>query len=115
MLPRSSRISRTAFPEAAKRGRRYTAPHISLTFSPAPLEPGVSFVTSKAVAKKATERNILKRRGYASIEGLGFRKAPFPGKAIFYFKKGAPSLSFKLLSLEIEGLLREAGVFTGVR
>lgn len=110
MLRTTQRISRDSFPEVAKKGRRYSADHLSLTFSPAPEGGGVSFVVGKAVAKKASDRNLLKRRGYGSIQAFGFGSGPFPWKAIFFYKKGALGLTFKQIEMEIRVLLREAGV-----
>ncbi len=69
MLAKQQRVSRTEFMAALAAGRRYHSPLLSLTVVPGQLVKA-SVVISKKVAKKAHDRNRLRRRMYAVIQDL---------------------------------------------
>lgn len=106
MLKKAKRIKKSLFSKAYQTGRVFSSPNMTIRVSPIiPNEDSkFSFVVSKAVAKSAVDRNLLRRRGYASLSGMS--NLPEKGSAnIFFFKKGAKNLSYKALSGEILELL----------
>src|SRR3954469_8596110 len=113
MLPKQRRISRKLFPLILSTGRRHNSPH--LLFYCAPIENGTekpsqfSFSASKKVAKLATDRNRLRRRGYSIITPLLPRIRP--GYLCFFsFKKGSGTISFEVLEQEVATLLSQANL-----
>src|SRR3989344_5669108 len=98
MLSREHRLSRLDF-TALKRGKRATTEHFSCSFRRgAPLRVGI--VISKKVAKKATDRHLLKRRMSAIIEKERLQN----GHYAFYARKDSPTLSFPHIKEEITTL-----------
>jgi len=69
----------------------------------------VYFSVSKTVAKKATDRNLLKRRSKAIVRKhiTEFKKGYI---YFFSFKKGADKASFGELELEILDLLKKSRI-----
>ncbi len=67
----------------------------------------ISFVVSKKVAKTATARNLLKRRGY-SISQRIIRDYPQGALLVFFLKKESIPLSFKNYEKEILGATKTA-------
>ncbi len=111
MLSKNKRVKRSIFPETLQRGKSAYSPFLSLKClkrSDA-RESKFSFVVSKAVAKKAVERNLLRRRGYSIIKDNQSKiKGSFT--CIFFFKKEAINLSFKELEKDILFLLKKSDV-----
>ena len=109
MLSKQNKISRKTFLNIFKKGLVIFAPNISLRYFKTNKEnnPKFSFVVSKAVDKKAVNRNLLKRRGY-SIARKHIKKIKNNCFFIFFFKKGAVKLSFKDLEEEIVYLLKKS-------
>lgn len=100
MLPRAKRLTRDDFTDVAK-GTRAASRHFSVSYR-LTTTPKSAVVVSKKVAKKATDRHLLKRRVLEVLE-----KHSTPSlSVIVYAKTGSPSLSFAELKEEIEGLLR---------
>ncbi|MES2966902.1 MAG: ribonuclease P protein component [Patescibacteria group bacterium] len=65
MFKKSERITRTAFTQYFKIGRRFHTDFFTLIYSPAPMR-GVAVVVGKKVFKEAVDRNTLRRRVYAA-------------------------------------------------
>lgn len=115
MLPKTKRVKRALFQKVFSSGRTlhstYLTARIVLT-SPTPLASGApskfSFVVSKAVAKKAVDRNLLRRRGYSVISKL-YNLFPAGLVVVFFYKKGADKLSYASLSKEIEDIFKKVG------
>jgi ribonuclease P protein component len=88
MLSRTARLNRLEFTTCFTRGRRLHSPHLSVvvytqdTFK-------ASVVVSKKVAKKAHDRNRLRRRVYACIQA----HAPQRGWFVFVVKPAATKLT----------------------
>ena len=81
-------------------------PALTLRVAPRPASPGrVGFVVSKAVAKRAVDRNLLKRRLRAI---MGHRKTP-PGHDLAFIA-GRPALTLTYLELShvVDTLLHQA-------
>src|SRR6476620_3631920 len=111
MLPKKKRVERTIFPETLGRGKSAYSPFLNLKCLKRSdkNESKFSFVVSKAVAKKAVQRNLLRRRGYSVIKDNQSKiKESFT--CIFFFKKESVSLSFKELEKDILFLLKKADV-----
>lgn len=66
MFTAKQRLSRTAFTQYFKVGRRFQMPALTLVYSPAALF-GVSTVVGKKVSKLAVGRNRIRRRLYAAM------------------------------------------------
>lgn len=66
MLRKAERLTRAEFTEFFKRGQRSNSPHLQLIYTPYKSLHG-SVVVSKKVAKKAHDRNALRRRVYDQV------------------------------------------------
>jgi ribonuclease P protein component len=116
MLPKNKRVKRVLFPGVFNSGKVLHSVYLTARVvlpapsSPRAKEPGrFSFVVSKAVAKKATDRNLLRRRGYSVISKMG-NLLPPGIVVVFFFKKGSDKITYASLSREIEGVLGKAGL-----
>jgi ribonuclease P protein component len=69
MLAKSQRLPRLIFSDVFARGKRIHGPNSTLIISPSPAF-ACSVVVSKKVAKKAHDRNRIKRRLYALVREL---------------------------------------------
>lgn len=109
MLPQKRKVSTELFPLVIKRGKTISSDHFSFKFSPlfGITESKFSFVVSGKISKKATERNLLKRRGYNVIKKNSALKI-IPVAGVFFAKKGSTALSFPTLEQEINNLLLKA-------
>lgn len=102
MLPQAKRLTRDDFTQVTK-GKRAITGHFSLSYKQTPFSKG-AVVVSKKVAKKATERHLLKRRVLAVVsKGL-----PPQTAVIVYARAGSGTLSFSSIKTEITELLTKA-------
>lgn len=109
MLPQKRKVGIELFPFVLKGGKIVSSEHFSFKFVPILNTPDskFSFVVSGKVSKKATERNLLKRRGYVVIKkNPALKKIPIAG--VFFAKNGATKLSYAALEQEINSLLAKA-------
>lgn len=110
MLPQKRRVGTHLFPFVLEKGKNPSSQYFSFKYvhHTEPSESKFSFVVSGKVAKKATERNLLKRRGHQVIQQKGsiLRKVPIAG--VFFAKKGATHISYREIEKEITGLLNKA-------
>lgn len=90
MLKKQERLSRQEFSEHFARGRRIHSDLMTLIYLPADTLKA-SVVVSKKVAKKAHERNTLRRRVYAVIESL-HKEQGFSGLVIVVTKPALAAL-----------------------
>ena len=67
-----------------------------------------SFVVSKKVASRATDRNTIKRRGYAAVSNVYKDIKPHTA-ALFFVKKEVVQASFRLLQKDVIDLLARSG------
>lgn len=111
MLSRKFKIERKNFPKDLRVGGVFYSPHLSLfAFKHQTDKPSkFSFVVLSKVSKKATERNLLRRRGYDVIGALLASLRP-SHLCVFYFKKGADKISFNETQKEIISLLEKSSI-----
>mgnify|MGYP001560012475 FL=1 len=87
MLPKKNRADKKALNKIFKEGKFLNSPSLAFKYisTPAP-EPRLSFVVPKSVAKLATKRNTLRRRGYIALRAhIGSLQ---PGTlGVFIFKR----------------------------
>ena len=88
MLAKKERLNRTEFDECFKAGRRYHS--VTCTIITLPRSGfKASVVVGKKVAKKAHDRNRLRRRMYAVLEGC----ASYPGWCVVVVKPALAKLT----------------------
>ena len=108
MLPKRNRLTRTKFDEVYEQGKKVSTDHLyAKAASTESSVPQVSVVVPKKIAKRATERNQLRRRGYGAVEKY-FDILPSGTGVIIFLKSGVGELSSVELRSEVEKLLRGA-------
>lgn len=118
MLPRAARLRRNRDFQAVYRVRRsWATPSLVLymrALSPAtPPRMRLGFVISKKVAKRAHDRNKLKRR-LREICRASLTASAANGRswdALFVARTSAPSLDFAELAAEVRHLSRQSGLW----
>lgn len=114
MLPKNRRISKKIFTAISRsKGKIIQSPFLTAKIIKKEREcegkSFFSFVVSGKVSKKAVERNLLRRRGYAAVRLVSKNIQPC-FVCVFYFKKPALSLSYKKLEGEITTILKNTHV-----
>jgi ribonuclease P protein component len=90
MLPKKNRLDRKTLEEVFKTGQFVNTPSLTFKFLLKKDSPTrVSFVVPKTVAKKATVRNELRRRGYSEVD---LKKFPNGLAGVFIFGKKSTEL-----------------------
>ena len=121
MLPKRQKVPRRLFIEALTKGRSIHSKYLSLRFlkSKELKQSRFSFIVSSKVSKKATVRNLLKRRGYYIVRK---NKKNISDQFIFLFffsaksgsafggKKTKTTDPFKELEREILTLFKKTGI-----
>jgi ribonuclease P protein component len=103
MFKKSERLSRVQFDSFFKSGRRINSNHLTLSYHVFP-QRHIAVVVGKKVAKKAHERNALRRRVY----GVSYRelqKGEQKGVFIVLTKPTFASLTKKQQQEEVQKLL----------
>lgn len=103
MIPRKLRLPRAHFASATS-GIRSVSPHFSLTVRKTAVSGGCAAVISKKVAKRATDRHLLKRRIFAVM----LPWCDTSRSLVVYARAGSPSLPFSVLKRELTELLERA-------
>ena len=83
MLAKKNRLDRKTLEEVFKRGRSFSTPLFNFKFLRHVGPSRISFVAPKSVAKKATQRNLLRRKGYGALP----RVVPANILGVFVYKK----------------------------
>jgi ribonuclease P protein component len=115
MLPRVSRLKRSRdFQAVYKRRLSWASPHLALYVRPhSPRETQATrlgFVISKKIAKRAHDRNRLKRRlrEICRLQLLPLIRQPID--ALFVARTSAAEAGFPELAAEVANLARQAGI-----
>ena len=108
MLPKGRRLTRQTFPKDPREGFVVHSEHASLRITPKnATKARFSAVISKKVAAGSPERHKWRRWVYEII-ALFDKKAPLPPASyVFFAKSGSTRLSFRVLTLEVEGLIHQ--------
>ena len=105
MLPKKNRADKKAVEKIFKQGKFINSPSLTFKFILTQHSaPRISFVVPKKVAKKAVERNLLRRRGYSALEKF-FNKLPAGLLGVFIFSKN--KVSTQILEEEIKSILNK--------
>jgi ribonuclease P protein component len=120
MLPRVSRLKRSRdFQAVYKRRTSWASPHLVLYVRfRTPREGEVSrlgFVISKKIAKRAHDRNRLKRRLREISRHFLLTSALRPFDALVVARTAAPAVSFEQLTQELTELSRRGGLLKEVQ
>jgi ribonuclease P protein component len=94
MFAKRERLPRARFAQVARAPARASAAHFSLVASSA--ARGAAVVVGKSVAKRAVDRNRLKRRVFAAL-----RARARPPAVIVYARKGAAALPYRAIAEEL--------------
>ncbi len=104
MFSAKQRLSRPAFTQYFKSGRRFQTPALTLVYSPA-VPFGVSTVVGKKVSKLAVGRNRVRRRLYAGMRRSFDTVGVTTGVYIVIAKPVAATYSREALATELTVLL----------
>jgi ribonuclease P protein component len=103
MLKKSERLTRQEFDRSFKLGKRLHSPLLQLIYHPSDTFHG-SVVVSKKVAKRAVDRNKLRRRIYGVLY-TDLKGKEVHATVIVIAKQGLLSLSRKETALQVRELL----------
>ena len=115
MLPRASRLRRSRdFQAVYKRRQSWATARLVLYVRPRMPREGeasrLGFVISKKIAKRAHDRNRLKRRLREISRVCVLPRAARPFDALFVARAGSPDAGFGLLQDDVLSLARQAGL-----
>lgn len=103
MLPKKKRVTKELFKLIMKEGKVIQGSLFLFRYIPQPL-PQYAFVAPKNIAKKATQRNSLRRRGYSALSRHKIKASA----GIFFYKKEGKEASFEAISSDIKSILAKA-------
>lgn len=110
MLAKKHRINKKLFEEIFKKGKIFSSDYLYIKTLPIPEKHSTfAFVVSSKVAKKAVERNKLKRRARHIV----WKMMPEIKKGlsiIIFFKKGVEKMNFSELEKEIKTIFKKAKI-----
>jgi len=104
MLAKQFRIPRSEFMNHL-RGRRVAGSVLVVVYSPNP-PLKVAVIVSKKVAKRAVDRNHLRRRAYGVVERW-LKEVTYQGSLVVQYKPGALRVSRTALEAELRALLAQ--------
>ncbi|HEU4677392.1 MAG TPA: ribonuclease P protein component [Candidatus Paceibacterota bacterium] len=106
MLPKKERLSREDFSRFFSSGKRRNSPALGLVYTPYP-SLHVSVVVPKKVARRAVDRNVMRRRIYDIVRR---HRDEVGATGVFIFLAKAPALRmpFGALRDEVIGLITAA-------
>ena len=107
MLARKNRISRNEFPSSKTKGARFFSTSFSITIYITEGNTRFSVVVSKKVAKRAVDRNYLRRQFYSLVEPH-LKIITKKVKIVIYPKSEALKMPFLLLQKELIVVLQTA-------
>lgn len=100
MLPRKKRVTKELFNLIMKKGKVTQGSLFLFRYISQP-SPQYAFVVPKNIAKKATQRNSLRRRGYSAISSNEVKGSA----GVFFYKKEGKEASFEEISSDIKSIL----------
>ncbi|MCX6731554.1 MAG: ribonuclease P protein component [Candidatus Parcubacteria bacterium] len=104
MLAKKNRINKKLFEEIFKRGKIFSSPNLSLKIAPTTEKQSrFTFVVSSKVAKRAVDRNKIKRRARNIVRKF-LPEIKKQINAIIFFRKGAGKMTFSELEKEINDI-----------
>ena len=106
MLSKTNRLTRKEFDLYLKGGKKYHFPHCSISHTPHSESFHGAVVVGKKVAKRAVERNKLRRRIYALLYRL-VKVEQKAGVYIVMIKPSFASLPRKVAAQEITNAIAE--------
>ncbi|RJQ32814.1 ribonuclease P protein component [Candidatus Parcubacteria bacterium] len=117
MLSRQNRIGRKLFLAVLKKGKNFSSENIyikiadrgKLNGGEALPSPGFAFVVSAKVAKKATERNKLKRQARAITKNV-LKSVGRDVYALVFFKPSIKGKKYGEIKVELENLYKKAKI-----
>lgn len=68
--------------------------------------PQYAFVAPKNVAKKAIERNLLRRQGYSALRSYNVKS----NAGVFFYKKEAKKVPFSQIKDDIRAILQKTHI-----
>ena len=102
MLPKKNRANTKAVDRIFKEGKFLNSPNLTFKYiKNTTKEIKISFIAPKSVAKLATKRNILRRRGYVALKNC-LSDSPACITGVFIFKKYQADIS--ILENEIKSI-----------
>lgn len=105
MLPKRNRLDKKTIEIIFKKGKFITSPSLTLKFLiTKENKKQISFVVPKTVSKKAVDRNLLRRKGYLTLNKY-FKDFPIGFLGVFLFKKYQDNIL--ILENEIENILHK--------
>jgi ribonuclease P protein component len=112
MLGRKHRINKKLFAEITRAGKSVSSNNLSLKIQPIPADDSVfGLVVSSRVAKKAVDRNKLKRRARHIVAKM-MPEIKNGSGIIIFFKPGSEKLKFQELEKEIKIIFQKAKIFS---
>ncbi len=104
MLPKKHRINKKTFEEILKKGKNFSSDCLYIKMLPIPEKHSIfAFVVSSKVARKAVDRNKIKRRARHIIKKM-LPKIEKGLGVIIFLKKGAEKMTFSELEKEINDI-----------
>jgi len=107
MLPKKNRVDKKNIDLLFKEGKFFSLPNFTFKYilsKDKNIEPRVSFITSKKVAKLAVKRNSLRRKGYSVLKKY-IDQFPSGILGVFVFKKYQDDIS--IIENEIKNILNK--------
>jgi ribonuclease P protein component len=100
MLSKKKRVTKELFPVILKKGGTLSTSLFSFRYIPSEI-PRYAFVAPKTVAKKAVDRNKLRRQGYAALRLYNLK----PCSGVFFYKKQAKAPLFQSIKEDVGSIL----------
>lgn len=105
MLSKKKRVTKNTFKTIMEKGSIISGSFFVLHYLKQPL-PQYAFVAPKKIAKTASKRNSLRRKGYNILRFYELKS----DKGIFFYKKEALTASLGEIKKDIDFLLKKAKI-----
>ncbi len=105
MVPKKKRVTKELFQSLLKHGKSISGSFFIFRYDNH-TTPHYAFVVPKNLAKKAVERNLLRRRGYAILRSFPIKTAA----GIFFYKKEGKNAHREDMKKDIAYILAKARI-----